>query len=185
MDIDANSPRQQNPNRNAIDICDHTFKARQEPLKLGDSLDTEDLEQQPRGIKWFRYLISMTVLHELTHTWPFGVADIGGESAYGWSDIVKKQTRDSLNNADNYAYLALWAAMAVKPSVQDGRARQGGYTLPRDSEYPGLSRSDENARDRATKRKRADVVAGRLRWYDDLSKRSLSLFGRVVKAFVA
>lgn len=143
----------------------------------------------------------------MTHQWPYGLDDVGGEDAYGWTKIVEKTTKDSLTNAENYgkrisfdfesggfreffsdqnpAYFGLWAAMAFQQREENGRIRQGGYTLPRDSEYPDLQAQDSAKRDAAAKQKRDDVVAGKLKWYDNLTKRSLALYGRIGKAFVA
>jgi hypothetical protein len=107
-------------------------------------------------------MVSMTILHELAHavTAVTGVEGIfseiqdlpDGDRAYGWENVYRNDEAIAIKNADNYAYLALWAGLA-----------DWGYTLPRTN---GLQ-------DKELKRARKNAKKGLMIHYDDITKRTL------------
>ncbi|KAL9625166.1 MAG: hypothetical protein Q9160_000567 [Pyrenula sp. 1 TL-2023] len=99
-----------------------------------------------------------------THTTPFRTLDVGGkEQAYGWDNIVKKNTADSLNNADNYVWLAIWALLAER-NVGGG----GGFTLTRLGN--GANKPDDQ-KSPAEKKAETDAQNGMIQLVHDITKR--------------
>jgi len=81
------------------------------------------------------------------------------DHAYGWDNVITKEAAVAIMNAENYAFLGLWAAFADL-----------GYTLPRLG-GEGLSEEDRKEREE-------DAVQGYMNRYVDVTK-------RIVKAGVA
>ncbi|KAL9617231.1 MAG: hypothetical protein Q9160_007959 [Pyrenula sp. 1 TL-2023] len=232
-------PQQKEP-RNTIDLCDKAFDQYEndeqyykmlahipEDLNLADMPEDEnsaanpdDANKYPQGltIQYMRALTCMAIFHEMCHLDPYDIDDTpnGDRRAYGWQNVVDKNTKDSLDNADNYAYFALWGALAVHPYEDYGNSDDSdndedsgddgdgaklfypGYTLPRDSDYPDLDlgknvknpdvdlTGEDEKKFQAAKQKRdADVRAGLLRGYKDLTKRSLGQARSIGKGFAA
>lgn len=73
MAIDVNNQKQQNERRSTIDLCDEAFKNLGTPRKLEDSPKTNNLEQNSMGIRLFRDLISVSILHEVISVSFYGI----------------------------------------------------------------------------------------------------------------
>jgi hypothetical protein len=96
--------------------------------------------------------LTVTIVHELTHAVTnLEILDLPNQaSAYTWENVVNKATDIASKNAENYAYLALWAGIA-----------DAGYTLPRvRDDLPKVVKEElEN-----------DCKEGYLRKYTDITK---------------
>lgn len=133
-------------------------------------MEKEDLNDMP--IDYLSLIVSHTILHELTHAvslqpsdGKFKIHDLPDKDhAYGWGNVITKQASIAVTNADNYAFLGLWAAVADL-----------GYTLPRVNEA-GLSDADKKERE-------DDAVKGYINKYLDITKRMLMPL--VARAFSA
>ncbi|EAT77241.1 hypothetical protein SNOG_15308 [Parastagonospora nodorum SN15] len=161
---DASSPRAgQNPARVVISICDSAFKSEDgSPLYFSDDLKQQDLEDSP--IDNLAVILSITIIHELAHAVTgLEIRDLPNQaSAYTWDNVINKATDVASKNAENYAYLALWAGIA-----------DAGYTLPRvRNDLPDVVKKElEN-----------DCKEGYLRKYKDITKRWVS---KIEMSFVA
>lgn len=107
-------------------------------------------------------MVSATILHEFAHAvsaqnGKFVVKDLPDKDhAYGWSNVISKEASIAVKNADNYAFLGLWAVFG-----------DFGYTLPRKDEP---DRED-------------DILNGYMYKYEDITKRMIrSLVAMVFSA---
>ncbi|KAG4435127.1 hypothetical protein IFR05_009392 [Cadophora sp. M221] len=154
---------QQNKRRETITICDKQFNTVTSSSlwhRLEEIPSDKDLTKSKLGIKMFNYLTSMVILHEFTHTDPYRLEDVGSlPAAYGWDNIVAKNTQDSLENSDNHAYLGLWALLADR---KPGKEPHGGHTLAR----PWLDATRGYGLEAAN-----DATSGLIYAYQDISDR--------------
>ena len=81
------------------------------------------------SIKYLEDMLARIIIHELAHA--VSVAPgasyntiIDEHNAYGWDRLLRLPATTAWKNADNYAYLTLWAGLAKK-----------GFTLPRLHEF--------------------------------------------------
>lgn len=155
-----------NDNRIIVTICDLTFTspaADGVPASLKDSLVTDQQAVLADTlVEGFSGMVSSTLLHELAHAvsynGQFVVQDLPDkDTAYGWDNIFGNAAATAVRNADNYAFLGIWAGLADL-----------GYTLPRiNTEDPAIKAGLEGF-----------VKEGRLRTYSDITKRSLKMIAR-------
>lgn len=149
-----------------LQLCDELFNEGAEgeegeegpPLRITDEVKNENLRDSP--ISYFSFMVSHTLIHELAHAVSakngrFTVQDLPNLlTAYGWENIITKQASVAVKNADNHAYLGIWAGLADL-----------GYTLPRLNE-DGLTEEEKEDRE-------ADAVDGYIDKYSDITKRML------------
>ncbi|KAL9616857.1 MAG: hypothetical protein Q9160_008313 [Pyrenula sp. 1 TL-2023] len=157
--------RPQNINRETIDFCDRTFTSpdpQKFPLSMKTVPEKDDLTKLKFGVQNFQKMVSKTILHEFHHNAEYQLEDIPrGADAYGWRKCQTKQTKDALNNAENYALFAVFALIADQKMIDDkGKELPGGYTLPRPPSDP-KAKPDQKDED--------DTKAGKFRAYDDLT----------------
>ncbi|KAF2196222.1 hypothetical protein GQ43DRAFT_445316 [Delitschia confertaspora ATCC 74209] len=153
-----------NKNRVAISICDVTFDPTQiieVPLHIEDAVEKGDITEDGE-FKFLSVLVSHTILHEMAHAADKDIKDLPDkETAYGWEEVIKKDSREASRNADNYAFLGLAAILADK-----------GYSLPR-----------INPNDPEDVRKEAEKKAeeGSLTFLIDHTKRALGMLTRAFR----
>jgi hypothetical protein len=102
----------------------------------------------------------MTIIHELAHAVSgvngkdtVDIKDLpNGASAYGWQNVINKPAAMAIKNAENYAYLGLWAIVA-----------DAGFSLVRMNQK-GLS----------VKEVAYHIINGYLYHYPDITRRSLT-----------
>jgi hypothetical protein len=125
---------------------------------ITDEVKNEDL--QDSLVNYLSLMVSHTMLHELAHAvsiseGKFAIQDLPDKDhAYGWDNVITKDGATAVKNADNYAFLGLWAVLGDL-----------GYTLARVNE-PGLSEDDKKERE-------DDAVKGYINKYLDITKRML------------
>ncbi|KAF2256201.1 hypothetical protein BU26DRAFT_545590 [Trematosphaeria pertusa] len=159
----------QNLNRVVITICDAVFKPQPGlpapdafPLTVNDDIRNKDWNRI--HVDRFSLLIANTILHEMIHASTKGrIADLpDNEHAYLYHNCVQQKPEDAHLNAENYAYLGLFAMLA-----------DWGYSLPRlNVDDPNLSEEDKK-RFRDFYEDQANQ--GYLRHYNDLTKRILKM----------
>ncbi|KAH7083834.1 hypothetical protein FB567DRAFT_92897 [Paraphoma chrysanthemicola] len=165
-----------NSHRVVITICDALMNEPDSgtvPRRLED-LNGKDMHDTL--VKDLDVLVSATMLHELVHAVSLDSAAERLEildqinptneapdkyTAYGWDNIIEKDAETAIKNADNYAYLGIWASLADM-----------GYTLPRLSEATDATLLAEAE---------SDAHRGILRRYANITKRSL--MGRMMRFF--
>jgi len=134
-----------------MQLCDDAFVPNGDlPQRITEEVKKNDLKGY--SINYLSLMISHTIIHELTHAvsldgGEFKVTDLPDKDhAYGWNNVITKAAPIAVTNADNYAYLGLWAIIA-----------DFGYTLSRVGE----------------KDHEEDAVEGYLDRYNDVTKRML------------
>lgn len=113
-------------------------------------------------IKYLSLTVSCIILHEFAHAVSyqssdkkFKILDLPDKDhAYGWDNVITKEAGIAVTNADNYAFLGLWAVAADM-----------GYTLPRVNE---ADLSEELKKEREE-----DAVKGYLNKYLEITKRTV------------
>ena len=147
-------------------ICERTFtpyktsKGVDLPLRLSQNVRNTNMNNMPTFA--LSFTVSHTILHELAHA----VTALGAasdftdvkdlpniNSAYGWVNIIQKDTPMATKNADNYFFLGLWAVLGDL-----------GYTLPRIT--PDLDATEKQTRE-------TKAVQGLAAKYADITKRML------------
>lgn len=115
---------------------------------------------QDSPINYLSLMVSHTIIYELAHAVSaeagrFKIKDLPDKDhAYGWENVIAKEAAIAVTNADNYAFLGIWAVVGDL-----------GYTLPRVNEN-GLSEADKKEREE-------DSVKGYMNKYMDITKRML------------
>jgi hypothetical protein len=129
------------------------------PLRITDEVKKDDLAGYK--INYLSLMVSHTISHELAHAVSldaeahFKIKDLPDKDhAYAWENVITKAAPTAVTNADNYAFLGLWAVIADL-----------GYTLPRVNEE-GLSKAEKTEREE-------DAVGGIIYKYTDITKRML------------
>jgi hypothetical protein len=125
-----------------MQICDESFKKvkSEDPPPLWISEEYKKVDLEKTLVDYLSRLVSHTLLHELVHAVSakdeeLAVQDLPDlDKAYGWDNIYAQDAGIATKNADNYAFLGLWAILGDM-----------GYTLPRLNQK-GVPEDEEEVR---------------------------------------
>ncbi|KAF2815485.1 uncharacterized protein BDZ99DRAFT_495230 [Mytilinidion resinicola] len=151
-----------NSNRNVITLCNTLFDIKGVPLKIAD-LD-KDLEGS--AIDMLSDLVSHTILHELAHAVRDDIADVQPDP-YGYTEILAKNAEDAIKNADNFAFLAIFA-----------QVMELNYSIPRLTFPAGTSDADKAEAEE-------DCQKGYLTYLPDITKRIIAAAKMLARLFWA
>ncbi|KAH0171183.1 hypothetical protein KCU67_g2302, partial [Aureobasidium melanogenum] len=157
----------QNARRNTISLCDKLLHrpGADTPKVFAEIDHHRDLRALARSegklmINYFKRFISPNILHEMAHTWPYRKIDIGTNF---WRGIFTLDTQQSVSNADNYAFLGIYAKLLdIQP--EGAEPAQGGWAPTRKIDYQGTDEALITRRENA----RRDRRNGKIEPYADI-----------------
>ncbi|KAF1956034.1 hypothetical protein CC80DRAFT_549090 [Byssothecium circinans] len=132
-----------------------------------------NLDFNTREIWKLSNLLSVTLLHEFVHASTEGaVIDTPKGHCYGWDNVINERPEDARRNAENYAFLGLWAAVAD--------FSRGGYTMSRVQVPDAITDPKERADKEKEMRQR--TRRGRMIRYTDITTRAIRSVAKFFKA---
>ncbi|KAF2112498.1 hypothetical protein BDV96DRAFT_649280 [Lophiotrema nucula] len=159
----------ENPNRVVISLCARSWERSdtfQTPLHVTDELSKRDFLAEKQGIRHLGFLISYHLVHEFMHALDGEIEDLPSrDQAYGWPNVLAHNKDISSKNADNYAFLSLWAMVA-----------NWGWTLPRTVPTPDIT--DKCKIIQYVKDAKAGIQAGMMVKYKDITHPGTTVVNR-------
>ncbi len=87
-------------------MCDSAFDTTDFPYRVWNDLPMP-LDALSVASPALQYIVSATLVHELTHIQGIGTVDANWPNSYGWVNSVGMLGVDAFRNAENYMYLAM------------------------------------------------------------------------------
>jgi hypothetical protein len=132
--------RLENVNTDKTQICDSTFADTSRPISMADVPPATKLNKE--FISYLQTFVSATIIHEVriilsvlentthvpqfTHAAKYRLSDV----RYGWDEIMKLDTLNTLNNADSYSKSQFGFMLSlILPLVLNPRANNGCLQL--------------------------------------------------------